>query len=79
VELGILPPGLPNAITDVAGVRVGHVTLVESMEVPELAISNNRCAVTTTRGHQARIVVALPLDQITALAGAGKTRPGRPT
>lgn len=27
VEIGILPPGLLNAITDVAGVRVGHATL----------------------------------------------------
>ena len=26
---GVLPPGLRNAITDVAGVRVGHVTLIE--------------------------------------------------
>lgn len=26
---GVLPPGPRNAITDVAGVRVGHVTLVE--------------------------------------------------
>ena len=27
IEIGILPPGPLNAITDVAGVRVGHVTL----------------------------------------------------
>jgi len=29
VVLGTLPPGPENAITDVAGVRVGHVTLIE--------------------------------------------------
>ena len=29
VRPGILPPGKENAITDVAGVRVGHATLVE--------------------------------------------------
>ena len=29
VAPGVLPPGKLNAITDVAGVRVGHVTLVE--------------------------------------------------
>src|SRR5947208_14841324 len=28
VTLGILPPGPLNAITDVAGVRVGHTTVV---------------------------------------------------
>jgi D-aminopeptidase len=29
IAIGILPPGPMNAITDVAGVRVGHVTLIE--------------------------------------------------
>ncbi|QXD14247.1 P1 family peptidase [Rhodocaloribacter litoris] len=33
VAPGILPPGPLNAITDVAGVRVGHVTLVEGADV----------------------------------------------
>jgi len=29
LEIGILPTGLQNAITDVAGVQVGHTTLIE--------------------------------------------------
>jgi len=33
VDLGVLPPGPLNAITDVAGVRVGHVTLIEGKAV----------------------------------------------
>lgn len=33
VAPGILPPGPLNAITDVAGVRVGHVTLIEGTAV----------------------------------------------
>ena len=33
IEIGVLPPGPLNAITDVAGVRVGHVTLVEGRSV----------------------------------------------
>ena len=33
IEFGILPPGPLNAITDVAGVRVGHVTLIEGESV----------------------------------------------
>jgi D-aminopeptidase len=33
VVIGILPPGPLDAITDVAGVRVGHVTLVEGDDV----------------------------------------------
>lgn len=31
--IGILPPGPHNAITDVAGVRVGHATLIEGEDV----------------------------------------------
>jgi D-aminopeptidase len=30
---GVFPPGPLNAITDVAGVRVGHVTLVEGESI----------------------------------------------
>ena len=33
IEIGILPPGPLNAITDVEGVRVGHVTLREGASV----------------------------------------------
>ncbi len=33
VEPGVFPPGALNAITDVQGVRVGHVTLVEGDKV----------------------------------------------
>lgn len=33
VEVGILPPGTFNAITDVAGVRVGHTTVVKGDDV----------------------------------------------
>jgi D-aminopeptidase len=33
LRIGILPPGPLNAITDVAGVRVGQVTLVEGADV----------------------------------------------
>ena len=33
IEIGILPPGPLNAITDVEGVEVGHVTLVEGPSI----------------------------------------------
>ena len=33
VEIGILPPGPLNAITDVAGVKVGHITLIDGDDV----------------------------------------------
>ena len=33
IEIGRLPPGPANAITDVDGVRVGHTTLIEGDDV----------------------------------------------
>src|SRR6266699_4743093 len=33
VAVGVLPPGQLNAITDVAGVRIGHVTLIRGDDV----------------------------------------------
>src|SRR5262245_44362251 len=33
VVVGILPPGKNNAITDVAGVRVGHATMISGDDV----------------------------------------------
>jgi D-aminopeptidase len=33
IEIGRLPPGPANAITDVDGVRVGHTTLIEGESV----------------------------------------------
>lgn len=33
VTIGVLPPGPLNAITDVAGVRVGHVTIEEGRDI----------------------------------------------
>ena len=40
VTPGILPVGKWNAITDVRGVRVGHVTLLEGEDIRLIAISN---------------------------------------
>lgn len=33
IDIGILTPGAMNAITDVAGVKVGHVTLIEGEDI----------------------------------------------
>ncbi|PWG03787.1 aminopeptidase [Sphingosinicella humi] len=43
IEIGILSPGPLNAITDVAGVEVGHVTLIEGQTI--------RTGVTAIRPH----------------------------
>lgn len=47
IKTGILPPGPLNAITDVAGVRVGHVTLIEGNAV--------RTGVTAILPHEGNI------------------------
>ncbi|HEY0742145.1 MAG TPA: P1 family peptidase, partial [Chryseosolibacter sp.] len=33
LKIGVLPPGKLNAITDVSGVKVGHVTIVEGQNI----------------------------------------------
>lgn len=47
IEVGVFPPGPLNAITDVAGVSVGHVTLVDG--------DNVRTGVTAVRPHEGNI------------------------
>ena len=47
INIGVLPTGRNNAITDVAGVRVGHVTLHEG--------SNIRTGVTAIVPHQGNV------------------------
>ncbi len=47
IHLGIVPPGKNNAITDVAGVRVGHTTLIRGDSI--------RTGVTAILLHQGNI------------------------
>jgi hypothetical protein len=71
IPAGTLPRGVLDAITDVAGVRVGHSTLVRGddvrlfvavIEATEEAIYNSllQAAATTGSGHT---VQALPIDR----------------
>src|SRR5690554_6276477 len=47
IELGVLTPGKYNAITDVAGVSVGHFTLVKGTDI--------RTGVTAIVPHQGNV------------------------
>src|SRR3982751_1312244 len=47
VKPGVFPPGASNAITDVAGVRVGHATIIEGDSV--------RTGVTAILPHQGNL------------------------
>ena len=42
IEPGIFKPGKFNAITDVEGVRVGHVTIIEGKDVRTMATYSAR-------------------------------------
>ncbi len=61
---GILPPGAWNAITDVAGVRVGHVTLTEGVDI--------RTGVTAILHHAENLFQAKVPAGVVAGNGFGK-------
>jgi D-aminopeptidase len=53
IEIGLLPPGPLNALTDVTGVRVGHTTLIEGEGVLEVGHGPVRTGVTVVLPHDA--------------------------
>ena len=64
VELGVLPPGPLNAITDVAGVKVGHVTIIEGSDV--------RTGVTAIIPHEGNVFQDKVSAAIAVANGFGK-------
>jgi len=64
IEMGLLPPGPLNAITDVAGVRVGHVTLIEGEAV--------RTGVTAVLPHEGNLFREKVIAAVHTLNGYGK-------
>src|SRR5689334_2095947 len=65
IELGTLPPGPLNAITDVPGVRVGHTTLVER-DAPV------RTGVTAIHPHEGSVFLDSVPAAIAVLNGTGE-------
>jgi D-aminopeptidase len=55
IVTGTLPPGEFNAITDVAGVRVGHATLIEGEGKLEVGRGPIRTGVTVVIPHDGRV------------------------
>lgn len=58
-----LPPGRENAITDVAGVAVGHHTIIEGEE----AIYNSLLMAHTVTGRDGNTRHGLPADEVATL------------
>jgi D-aminopeptidase len=55
IEIGGLPPGKQNAITDVSGVRVGHTTLVSGDGPLSVGLGPVRTGVTVILPHEGSI------------------------
>lgn len=64
IKTGVLPPGLLNAITDVAGVKVGHVTLIRGEDI--------RTGVTAILPHEGNIFQEKVPAAIAVANGFGK-------
>ena len=64
VEPGVLPPGPLNAITDVSGVRVGHVMVWEDDH-------NSLLMATSFTGYRGHTAEQLPLSRVLALLRPG--------
>jgi len=64
IQLGGLPPGLGNAITDVTGVRVGHTTLIQGSDI--------RTGVTAIHPHEGNIYAERVIAAVHTINGFGK-------
>lgn len=67
-ELGIRPgihdPGPLDAITNVAGVRVGHATIRAVIDATEEAIVSSLLQAETVRGRDGHVAGAIPVEPL---------------
>jgi D-aminopeptidase len=73
IAIGILPPGRWNAITDVAGVTVGHVTLVAGQGPLVVGQGPVRTGVTAVRPHAGNLFQEKVPAAAYVLNGFGKS------
>ncbi len=71
IKVGVLPPGPLNAITDVAGVKVGHTTLIQG--------ENVRTGVTALQTADGSIMIVPPKKPSTIRSSARMTSPAAGT
>ncbi len=72
ITVGTLPPGPRNAITDVAGVRVGHATIVHGDGPLRVGHGPARTGVTAIHPHEGSAYAAPVPAAIAVLNGAGE-------
>src|SRR5947209_20246636 len=72
VEIGVMPPGPFNAITDVPGVRVGHTTVIHGEGALRVGQGPARTGVTAIHPHEGSVFAAMIPAAIAVLNGAGE-------
>ena len=73
LKIGLLPQGPDNTITDVPGVTVGHVTLVQGEGTPDVDGRPIRTGVTVVRPHGGNIFKQKVTAAIHVINGYGKS------
>ena len=72
ISIGTLPTGPLNAITDVAGVRVGHVTLIEGAGPLVPGVGPVRTGITAIQPHADNVFISKVPAAIHSLNGFGE-------
>ena len=72
IIVGTQPPGPSNAITDVAGVRVGHATVISGHGALEVGRGPARTGVTAIHPHEGSVFASMVPAAIGVLNGAGE-------
>jgi len=70
LEVGSLPPGALNAITDVPGVRVGHATIIAGDPAVDASVA--RTGVTAIHPHEGSVFQQMTPAAIEVLNGSGE-------
>ncbi len=72
ITIGAMPTGPLNAITDVAGVRVGHTTVIHGQGAHRLGEGPARTGVTAIHPHGESVFTSMVPAAIEVLNGAGE-------
>lgn len=72
IDIGVMPTGTYNAITDVPGVRVGHATVIYGDGPLRVGEGPARTGVTAIHPHEGLVFTSLVPGAIVVLNGAGE-------
>ena len=72
IDIGVMPVGEHNAITDVPGVRVGHATVIHGDGALRLGQGPARTGVTAIHPHEGSAFTSMVPAAIAVLNGAGE-------